>query len=39
MLIRDEERHLNNNLLWGNDRGMGSGLGYIPAEGTRFRTR
>lgn len=38
MLIRDEERHLNNNLLWGNDRGMGSGLGYIPAEGTRFRT-
>jgi hypothetical protein len=38
MLIRDEERHLNNNLLWGNDRGMGSGMGYIPAEGTRFRT-
>ena len=39
MLIRAEESQLNNNLLWGNDRGMGSGLAYFPAEGTRFRTR
>lgn len=38
MLIRSEEQQLNNNLLWGNDRGMGQGLGFIPAEGTRFRT-
>jgi hypothetical protein len=38
MLIRSEERQLNNNLLWGNDRGVGQGLGYIPAEGTHYRT-
>lgn len=38
MLMRDEERHLENNLLWGNDRGIGQGLGYLPIEGTRFRT-
>ena len=37
MLIRDEERHLDNNMLWGNDRGMGQGMGYIPAEGLRYR--
>lgn len=37
MLIRDEERHLDNNMLWGNDRGMGQGIGYIPAEGLRYR--
>lgn len=37
MLIRDEERHLDNNMLWGNDRGMGQGLGYIPSEGLRYR--
>ena len=37
MLIRDEERQLNNNLLWGNDRGAGQGLGYIPAEGVNYR--
>jgi len=37
MLIRAEEREGRNNMLWGNDRGMGSGLGYVPAEGTRFR--
>ena len=37
MLIRAEEREGRNNMLWGNDRGIGSGLGYIPAEGTRFR--
>jgi len=39
MLIRSEEREGRNNMLWGNDRGMDSGIGYIPAEGTRFRTR
>lgn len=37
MLIRGEERGMQNNLLWGNDRGMGHGLGYIPAEGTLYR--
>ena len=37
MLIRGEEELLNNNILWGNDRGAGHGMGYIPAEGTRFR--
>lgn len=37
MLIRAEEREGRHNMLWGNDRGMGSGIGYTPAEGTRFR--
>ena len=37
MLIRDEERHLDSNMLWGNDRGMGQGIGYIPVEGIRYR--
>jgi hypothetical protein len=37
MLIRGEERQMQNNLLWGNDRGMGHGIGFIPAEGMRFR--
>jgi hypothetical protein len=37
MLMRDEERHLDSNLLWGNDRGMGQGMGYIPADGLRYR--
>lgn len=39
MLIRDEERQMNNNMLWGNSRGFGQGVGYIPYEGTRFRSR
>ena len=34
MLIRSEENTLNNNLLWGNDRGATQGIGYIPAGGT-----
>jgi hypothetical protein len=38
MLIRGEERGMQNNLLWGNDRGMGQGTGFIPAEGMRFRS-
>ena len=37
MLIRAEESTLNNNLLWGNDRGNGQGIGYIPAAGTHYR--
>lgn len=37
MLIRAEESTLDNNLLWGNDRGAGQGIGYIPAAGTRYR--
>lgn len=38
MLIRAEEQQFNNNMLWGNDRGMGRGMGYIPSEGLRFRS-
>lgn len=37
-LIRAEEESLSNNLLWGNDRGMGQGLGYIPAAGQQYRS-
>ena len=37
MMIRDEERHLDNNLLWGNDRGVGQGIGFIPSDGLRYR--
>ncbi len=37
MMIRDEERHLDNNLLWGNDRGAGQGIGFIPSDGLRYR--
>jgi hypothetical protein len=37
MLIRDEERHLDSNLLWGNDRGAGQGIGFIPSDGLRYR--
>lgn len=37
MMIRDEERHLDNNLLWGNDRGTGQGIGFIPSDGLRYR--
>ena len=36
-LIRAEESQLYNNLLWGNDRGMGQGLGYVPAQGRMYR--
>lgn len=39
MLIRAEENTLNNNLLWGNDRGVSQGIGFIPAGGTRYRVR
>ena len=37
LLIRAEESSLNNNLLWGNDRGAAAGLGYVPVASTRFR--
>ena len=37
-MIRAEEESLSNNLLWGNDRGIGQGLGYIPAAGQRYRS-
>lgn len=37
-LIRAEEESLSNNLLWGNDRGIGQGLGYIPAAGQQYRS-
>ena len=37
-LIRSEESSLTNNLLWGNDRGIGQGLGYIPAAGQQYRS-
>lgn len=37
-LIRAEEESLSNNLLWGNDRGMGQGIGYIPAAGQMYRS-
>ena len=36
-LVRAEESSLSNNLLWGNDRSMGQGIGYIPAMGQRHR--
>ena len=36
-LVRFEEASLSSNLLWGNDRHMGQGNGYIPAMGTRYR--
>ena len=36
-MIRAEEESLSNNLLWGNDRGVGQGIGYIPAAGQRYR--
>ena len=39
LLIRAEENQLNNNLLWGNDRGASQGIGYTPAGGTRYRVR
>ena len=40
LLIRAEENQLNNNLLWGNDRGASQGIGYTPAAGgTRYRVR
>lgn len=39
MLIREEEGRAHNNMLWGNQRGGGMGMGYLPTEGMRHRTR
>ena len=39
LLMRAEESTLDNNLLWGNDRGAGQGMGYVPALGTLYRSR
>ena len=36
-LMRAEEASLSSNLLWGNDRSMGQGIGYIPAMGQQHR--
>lgn len=36
-LIRAEQSGLQDNMLFGNDRGMGHGLGYIPAQGRLYR--
>ena len=36
-LIRSEESTLSNNLLWGNDRGIGQGNGFVPAQGRLYR--
>ena len=36
-LIRAEESSLSNNLLWGNDRGMTPGVGYVPSQGRLVR--
>ena len=36
-MIRGEESSLYNSLLWGNNRGMGQGLGYVPAQGRMYR--
>ena len=36
-LMRAEEASLSSNLLWGNDRNMAQGIGYIPAMGQRYR--
>ena len=38
-LIRAEESGLQNNMLWGNDRGTSAGLGFVPSSGTRYRYR
>ena len=36
-LIRAEEAGQSNNLLWGNNAGMGQGIGYLPVQGLRYR--
>lgn len=36
-LIRAEESGQQNNLLWGNTVGVGQGIGYLPAQGLRYR--
>lgn len=37
MMIRDEQSEGRDNMLWGSQRGIGQGIGYSPAAGTRYR--
>ena len=37
MLIRSEERSNGDNMLYGNDLGIGQGIGYLPVQGMRYR--
>ena len=37
MLIRSEEREGGDNLLYGNNLGIGQGIGYLPVQGMRYR--
>jgi len=37
MLIRSEERNGGDNMLYGNDLGIGQGIGYLPVQGMRYR--
>lgn len=37
MLIRAEESHQHNNMLWGQRRTRGRGDGFYPGRGTRYR--
>ena len=36
-LIRAEEAGQEHNLLWGNNAGVGQGIGYLPIQGLRYR--
>ena len=38
MLIRAEERNGGDNLLYGNDLGIGQGISYLPVQGLRYRS-
>lgn len=37
MLIRSEEREGGDNMLYGNNLGIGQGIGYLPVQGMRYR--
>ena len=37
MLLRSEERDGENNLLYGNDIGVGQGVSYLPVGGLKYR--
>jgi hypothetical protein len=38
MLIRSEERGGGDNLLYGNDIGIGQGISYLPVQGLKYRS-
>ena len=38
MLIRSEERGGGDNLLYGNDIGVGQGISYLPVQGLQYRS-